>query len=372
MPIDVNISRMESKLRTAINAAESHSTARCKIAELAAYSARLGKFDDARRELSGLRQVCRNVDEIELSVRINFAEGLLDYFENGGVCGADKMQRAHAIALAAGTGSLAALCAAWMAQFAYAKLDVNGMAAYVAEAIRFSLKSDNAALARACLVVAQALHLAGRFDFAQDWYRLSKHHATEDQDDATISAHMHNMSWLHMLSLRQVVLSGANNSEAISPALSTAESSARYDALWKDASWSELRPVLRAQIFSLQGDVIKAGSLYREMLLDVGIAKRLQPSLLADKAWCHACVGDYDLSDECARSAVESIDESVHMDDLAATHSRLASTYRILGKVDLADNHTSIAANRWQEFRVLQAQIVNIFSKLPKVSDSNT
>jgi tetratricopeptide (TPR) repeat protein len=358
MPDLLKRSRMLLRLEAEISGARTPVEADCKRAERAAYLSRLGRFDEARAELAALRQKYDLAPNINASAWSNLAEGLLAYFSNAGVSRSDRVQRAHALSSAAGNRRLQAICAAWLAQWDYAKLDMDSLALHAAEALRLAGPQHHAARARACLVVAQALHLGARPELAQIWYGRSKDHATADGDDVTISALMHNMAWLRMLAMRQAVLTGKGDLSAGRHALMGAESVSNFDALVGDTSWQELKPILRAQIVSIQGDAAQALTLYEEHLTGARAPMRLQANLLADKAWCHCQLGQWEAARTCAKDAVESMTDETQIDDQAATHSRLGQVFAKLDDVTQRQKHELSAAAAWAAHENLQAKAV--------------
>ena len=338
----------------------------CLRAERAAYLARLGRFEEVHAELAVLRaryDLCPNV---EVSAWMNLVEGLEIYFVGVGVPKLDKLKRSFALSSAAGLQSLQALSAAWLAQFDYVRVDIDSMASNVRKALQLAKPEDHSARSRATLVVAQALHLAGRYDLAAPWYRSAHAHAVANGDDATTSALMHNMGWLRMMTLRQTALSGKTMGCGEEHALMGAESTTRFDLLTGDTSWAQLKPILRAQILSLEGkfgEALELYDVYFSATESPGIA-RLQSNLLADKAWCLAKSGQNVLAEQCAVSASKSIGLSTHADDLAATHSRLEQVFSMLLDDDAAQRHAQLAKEAWLIHESLQDRLVRLLIKL--------
>lgn len=363
MPDSVKPSRLLLRLEAEIAAAPTSVEADCKRAERAAYLARLGRFDEARAELDAIRQRYGRSPQVAVSAWVNFAEGILSYFNNVAVSD-DRVQRAHALSVAAGLRSLQAVCAAWLAQWDCAKLDWDRLAPRMAEALQLAHPHDHGARSRASLVAAQALHIGGRPDLAQIWNRRAKDHATADGDDATISALMHNLSWLHMMTLRQVVLTGRGDPDAGRHALMSAESNQHFDAMVGDSSWQDLKPILRAQIVSLKGDAVQAIALYTEHLDKLKTVSRLQANLLADKAWCHVQLAQRSEARGSANAALASLIDETHIDDRAATHSRLAQVFGSLGSDEERALHERLATNAWNEYESVQAKAVASLCRL--------
>jgi len=352
--------RLESEAANAKTTLE----ADCKRAEIAIYWARQGRLDDATREVEEVRARYSKNSAVEISIRANLAEALIEYFGNFGTPTIDGVQRAYALSVAAGHNSMRAVCAAWLAQLAYFKLDMRELARFAREALKYSTPSNYMARSRSSLVIAQALHLAGRPDLAKLWYSRSRLSATEDGDDATISALMHNMAWLRMLGLRQAVLSGVGNSQLGKQALLSAESTVNLSELTGDSSWYELAPILRAQILSLQDEAIEALGLYDKYLTEVNPPSRLQANLFADKAWCHLRAGDGREAASNARQALDSLTEQTQLDDRAATHSRLSQVFAGLGNVAQQERHAGLARVAWSDLRSVQSLAIELLSSL--------
>lgn len=364
MPDPVKLSRMELRLEAEIAAAPHTLEADCKRAELAAYRARLGRLDTARAELGVLRQKYERYPRVEPTAWINLAEGLTAYFRSGGVSKTDGVQRAYALSVAANLRRLQVICAAWLAQLDYAKLDIDSLVVHACEALRLADPEHHSARSRATLVIAQALHMAGRLDLAKVWYIRSKNHATSDCDDATMSALMHNMAWLRMLSLRQVVLSGIGDPNIGRHAIMNAQSNANFDSIIGDSSWQFLKPILRAQIASLQGDAVLALALYDEHLDGSKSPERWQSNLFADKAWCQAMVGNFAESQKTVERAEYSLSAETQIDDLAATHSRLAQALKKLTLMRESQKHEVLAAKNWKEFSNIQIRAVQLLGSI--------
>ena len=357
-------SRMETRLKDIISGATSQLRADCASAELAAYWARVGRFDDARVRIASLRKTNERNPQIELSIWLHLSEGLLSYFSEDGVTDSDGVQRAYALSTAAGIHEMRALSAAWLAQWDYTKINVKDLVFHIQEALSLAGPENHACRSRASLVVAQMLHLAGRFDLAQSWYKVSRDHAIAGFDGATIGALIHNMAWQRMLLFRQAVLTNKSDISAGRHALLNAESASHFEQMTGDASWPKLNPILRAQIISLGGDAARALPLYIANLSEESIPGRWQANLLADKAWCHAMLNQNDQANSCAQRALENVAIDTQLDDKAATHSRVSQAYYLLGNIQLANYHQSISQKMWIEFSAMMLKAVEGLSQL--------
>jgi hypothetical protein len=240
---------------------------------------------------------------------------------------------------------------------------MDALAGHVREALTFAELDHHAARSRACLVAAQALHLAGRPDLAKAWYGRSRLHASIDGDDVTISALMHNMTWLRMLTMRQaVLLTGREDAKSAEYALANAGSTEGFDEMKGDTSWGELKPILRAQIVSLQGDSSQAVALYQQYLAAAGAPSRLQANLLADKAWCHVQLHQNGDAAATAELAIASLVDETQIDDRAAAHSRLAQVFAALGDMDQHRHHLELARGAWETHMRMQAKVLELFA----------
>ena len=355
--------RLLLRLEAEIASARSQLDADCKRAERAAYLARLTRLKEARTAVRELQERYRGSPNIELSIWTNLAEGLIAYFDNVGVSTTDRVQRAYALSVAAGLGNLRALSAAWLAQWDYSRLDMDALAGHVREALTLADLDHHAARSRACLVAAQALHLAGRPDLAKVWYGRSRLHASIDGDDVTISALMHNMTWLRMLTMRQaVLLTGREDAKSAEYALANADSTEGFDEMKGDTSWEDLKPILRAQIVSLQGNASQAIALYQQYLAAAGAPSRLQANLLADKAWCHVQLHQNDEAAMTAQLATASLVDETQIDDRAAAHSRLAQVFAVLGDMDQYCHHLELASAAWETHMRMQARVLELLA----------
>jgi hypothetical protein len=146
-----------------------------------------------------------------------------------------------------------------------------------------------------------------------------------------------------------------------------AESLDRFDQLVGASSWDDLRPLLHAQILSLQGDVGSALALYEEHMPKIEIegALRLQANLLADQAWCRLRAGLKVAARDATSLALASIESSSQVDDRAAAHSRLHQVLVELGEAELAKAQEGMAIEAWAQYERVQAKIVELLVEMP-------
>jgi tetratricopeptide (TPR) repeat protein len=353
-------SRFLDCIEKSISAGGDELTVDCLLAEKAAYLARLGNFDEARGILATLHDKNGRAPKVELSVWLNFTEGICSFYSDMGSNALDRLLRARALSEAAGLVKLKAEVSAWLAHLAFSRHDFATMAREIAVALSLATRTSHSCLSRASLVVGQAVHLAGRYDLAAPWYARARNHAQSVGDETTISAIIHNMTAIRLANSRQQVLLRGYSDESISVAISGADSTKNFDQLVGVVSLDSLTPILRAQALSLAQCYEEAIALYSNHLspaLLQGMA-RVKCWLLADKAWCNACLGMTRAASDDATEAILSISPSIQIDDMAATHSRLAQVFRVLGDDARASYHGDMSETLWAEYGKLQANVL--------------
>ena len=354
-------SRLLKQLDAQIGAATHPLRADCLRAERACLIARLGRFDEARKALNDLQQRYSIQPHMVLSAWVSLAEGLIAHYGKLGSAEAgDKIHRAYALSGAARETPLQALACAWLAHLDYVRHDFASMTRRVGETLALADARHHAAQSRIGLVIAQTYHFAGRYDLAQPWYGSARKHGTAEGDEATLAALLANMAWLNASQARQSVLSGPGESQITRQAMLGAESSQNFDALVGTAALEALAPIMRAQLFSLQGRHADALRLYEDHLepaLTQGAAHMVN-WLRADLAWCRVQLKQNDLAQAEAQAAEDANRDDCDLDDRAATHSRLAQVHAALGQHDLAARHSQHAEAAWRALSDEQLAIV--------------
>jgi hypothetical protein len=351
-------SRMELKLSELVQKARSQLDRNCLLAELAAHWSRLGYFKESQNTIIALKEENRKNPQIRLSIWIHFADGLLGYFQNVGVEKNDSIRRAYGLSCAGGAPELQAISAAWLAQIEYSKLNIETLVKFVKESLSLASMENHSARSRACLVVAEALHMANRYDLAQPWYQRCRYHALANLDDVTISASMHNMAWLAMLTMRQSVLSDDDAPRDARQTMLKIESVINFDLLHSDSSWKTLQPVLLAQMQSLNGNALEAIALYEEHLSSDGNAERLQANLMADKAWCYSRLKQSKAAKNSIEIALNSITEEIHIDDRAAMHSMISKAFDNMHEGTQSKLHYNLASEYWGNYKAVQSNAI--------------
>ena len=356
--------RLLARLDAAIAAAADPFDVDCLRVERACYLVRQGHFEPATTELDAVRSKYDARPSPSISAWLSLADGLVSHFSEVGGAARDKMRRAHALSAAGRLMPLHALSSAWMAHMDYSRHDFESMVRHLSQALQLAHADHHAARSRANLVGALACHFAGRLDLAQPWYARSRAHANSEGDEATLSAVMFNMASIRAANLRQVAFTAQGNSPESEHALMGADSTINFDQMVGSVSLKALLPLLRAQILALQGEPAQALTLYEAHLAQANAISRLRGCMLSDQAWCRMQVGQVDAARADALEAQAGISDDSHLDDRAATHSRLAQVFNALGDAPSAQRHEVLAAVAWQDFRALQARIVTMLGRV--------
>jgi hypothetical protein len=351
------LTRIEQRIASALTQRESD----CARGERACYMARQGNFAEANIAIQNLRSKYSDCPDVEVIIWINLAEGLVTYYRELGPLARDKILRAHALSVAAEDNYLRALAAAWLAQMDFSALNVNSLARHANEALQLSKASDHAVRFRVGIVIAQSLHLSGRWDLAAPWYSDSRIHATLEGDTVSVSSLMHNMVSMRLDHFRQVVLTGDGESSGAAYALVGIESSESFDHLIGISTLEELRPIMRARFLSLQGRYAQALAIYDNQVLPklLSSLSRLESDVMSDVAWCRLKQGNTGEARRARVAAENGLDRCTQVDDRAATHTRLSSVCDGLGDYPASASHKVLATALWQEFRELQDRLIN-------------
>lgn len=351
-------SRLLKQLEKEIAAATSPMASAGARAKRAMLLARHGAVGEAREALTALHQLSFQHPHPEIGAWLHMAEGLMSYY-NGFVAQQawDRIQRAQAIAGSApALVEVRVLAAAWLAQLAFIRHDPAALVEHARRCLDEALPDHHVALARVAMAMGVGWHYAGDVESAQRWYIRARHHAAVEGDDASLSALMFNMAGMRASQLRRESLwaHAARGPEL----LLTVDSMHHFDEAVGAQMMGELRPVLRAQVLTMQGGFDEARQLYEEHLpqaMSLGL-ERLGSSLLSDLAWCRANLGQHEHALHQAREAEIELDPDCELDDRAITHSRLAQTFRLLGEIADADRHQALADEAWQQFADQQRQ----------------
>lgn len=333
-------------------------------AERAAYLARSGRIEEAFDEVACIRKDSANLSDSRLSAMLHFAEGLCHYYRDFGPNATDRLRRAQALAQIGNHSDVAGRAVSWLCLLAYSAHKYDDMRRHIDECVEELKCRDSTALARTSLTIAMAVHVGNRFDLAMPWYRRAHLFAVEMQDEAMISAMLHNMASLWLTNSRNAALGGPATVDRSRQALMGALSSFNFDDLVEFTALGVLKPLLEAQLCSLESNFRGALDLYDKAEEDfpVQVVHNWATWMGADRLWCRLNCGESAGAIDNLELIGGSLNDTDHADEQAATLVRLAECWRILGKPTRAQQCSEKADASWRRFSELQLNMLQAVS----------
>ncbi len=358
-------SRYLFALESRISQATSHAESLRLRLERASYLARLGSIVAAREEIDVIRSSNVRDDTGRTTILINIADGLCHYYQSMGGESRDRLSRAYALAIATGNLELAAQAAAWLALIAYGDYNFPEMAKHL-RASEVAGSGDPLSQSRNDLTKALTIHLANRYDLAREWYNSARRWATVIEDDAMISAILHNMSSIWVTNIRNARLGPIATSDTAKLAQFGVSSTENFDGIVGSTSLPVITPLTRAQLLSIGGDYQHALRLYNENMdkLDIRSSSGWQKWLVVDRGWCMLQAGERSAAQTIFESTRAALHEDDHIDDRAAALSRIAQGFTVLGINRSAEESKALADDCWNNFRKLQCDMLQMISAL--------
>jgi tetratricopeptide (TPR) repeat protein len=353
-------SRLLTQLASRIAAARDPVEAACLRAQRGIYLARQGKVDEAEALVKALRDEFGTRPNAEVTAWVSLVEALIQFYGEPGPKALDRLRRAHALSRAMNHPVLVPLCAAWLAHIEFNSNRMEPMLQYAGEALRLAQPDHHAALARVSLVIADAFHYAGRFDLAKPWYAAVRQHALAEGDDAMISAMLHNVAALRANQVRLADAFGEQLPEEARRAELELESTKNYDLGIGAVSFSALLPLVRAQLFVVEGKFAEAEVVFSSVLdkPDAEQLERLEACYFADRAWCRTRLGNAAQAAMDIQSALSFKLPTADLDDMAATSARIAQSLEATGQHELSASHRARAFELRQQFVDMQQDLL--------------
>lgn len=353
-------SRLLTELASRIAAARDPVEAACLRAQRGIYLARQGKQAEAQAIVDAVRGEFGARPHAEVTAWISLLEAVNHFFSQPGPKALDRLRRAHALSRAISHPVLVPLCAAWLAHLEFNANRMEPMLQYAAEALRLAQPEHHAALARVSLVVADAFHFAGRFDLAKPWYAAVRQHALAEGDDAMISAMLHNVAALRANQVRLADAFDEPQPDEAKRALLELESTRNYDFGIGTLSLALLVPLVRAQLFMVQGLYSDAIPLYSRTLdqQNEENLERREACFFAERAWCLLRLGQVTAALSDVSAASSRTRWSADPDDQAAMHARLAAIFSAVGQHEQAMEHKQLSMDFKLRYNEAQAALL--------------
>lgn len=356
------LSSLDRTISTAIDA-EQLAQARTRRA---IYLARLGEFDQARTEISSLRDLATRAAYASCVVGANIAEGVVADYSGNGAAALDKLRRAEALAGARGGNWHSRLALAWQVhalQHLWRSESVPG----VVHAIRSSADPrEHDVACRVASVVAVGLHAANRFDLARPWYECARQHAIEEGDELTIDANLHNVAAIRVHNICLSGIDGDLNAAELTRARWELESSQNFDRLRHSSAFEWSLPLIAAKIEMLEQKTEAAVRSFDNWIAKysaVGPA-HLVATAVSDHAACIAALGRSSESLAAVESILTTLPADIGDDDLALVYFRCSQVLAMCKGTDTARPLLAQARDRLARFVQVQAICLKALSAL--------
>jgi tetratricopeptide (TPR) repeat protein len=359
-------SRLLSTLNARISAAPDQLSAACLRAERAAHLARRGEYGEVVAEISSLRHLNTRLGDPRLSAWVHLADGVNELTEGRHQAAIDRFERTRAVAGALRMHRENSVAVSWLAYIAFMRNEIDALVGKLDEVAALGDEADKSAVSRSKMLVGQAFHYAGRYDLARSWYRGARELAVEVGDDVLTSALLFNIASHHVSNYRQQLLRGGLESAPIDLLVLARESVTSYDDLVGINSLSSYAGTLLASIHLFHGRFAESSNLFGKFI-DVAERQgleRMKAPYLADLAYCQVKLGELDAGRRTVRLAQEATSLGVHVDDLAATRSRLAQTLEFLGEPTLAAQQMRMAEELWSQHEEFQRGLLDKLARL--------
>jgi hypothetical protein len=292
------------------------------------------------------------------------AEGVLHFFQVQTRESYDRIRRAYGLAVALNTESALPSCAAWMAHFEFNECMYDKMAIHLSEALTRAKPDDHQARARASLVMADAFHLAGRYDLARPWYEETRQRAAAEGDEATLSAMLYNVAAFRAANVRLADTFGLDTTKEAQRAKMETASSVNYDFAIETQGLDFLTKMLQGLILTIQKEYKSAFDIFNN-IDKTKIPKRMLGPIHADLAWCCTNLGDLDNGWRLGLIASESLPDISEADDHAYVASRISEIATLCNREEDASTFREIATVSLETHRAFQ---INLLTQLNSIS----
>jgi len=349
-------SRLLHRLEAQVRSAEDRTTWARSLCRQASHLARQGDGELARLAIGTVRKEFGTALEPEVAAWLMLAEGILLFVEDQTDAARDRILRARGICIAYACRRALPACAAWLSSIEFNRSRYPEMAAHAREALTQAAVDDHQAHARACLVVADAWHFSGSFESSRPWYDATRLHATNEGDESTVSAMLHNVAAYRAGNVCLADALGERLPDEARRASLEAASAANYDSAVGTKSFRNLIPRLSAQLLIVDREFAQAMKVLSH-IDPAELLARLHAVHYADKAVCALNLGDKDAAAVLGREAMAHLDSAVDDDDSAYVGARLSALFIALGDDGLSLECSTRADAALKSHRSTQAEL---------------
>jgi hypothetical protein len=287
-----------------------------------------------------------------------FSTGQFDKFN-------DRLKRSYGIAKATTYVEATATCSAWLALSAMNDRRYDEMVGYLQEALSLAAQDDHQARARACLVLADSFHLAGKFSLARPWYEKTRQHATAEGDQSTLSAMLHNVAAFRASNVKLADALGTHLQEEARRANLEATSAASFDRGIGTKSFAQLLPHMVAQLLIVERKYREAFNQLSGMNVSA-LPHWGHAAHYADFAFCAWRLGESSLVEQHVPKALAALDGPIDPDDAAYVCCRLASILASSNNLELVGNLRARAATEVAKYKAFQTTLEGSLLQLTK------
>lgn len=334
------------------------------MCRLALYFARQGDTEQSLDAMKAVRTRFEGALGAEVAAWLMLAEGVLNFSQGDLGASADRLRRSYAIAIASNSVDARPICAAWLAHMALNTRRFSNMVSFLRESLTQAKPDDHATLARASLVLADAFHYAGRFDLARPWFEKARLHATNEGDEAAVSAMLHNVAAFRTSNVRLADALGTKLPDEARRASMEAMSAAAYDRAIGTRSFGEFLPHVNEQLLIVDKKYKQALEQLSKIEVQ-GLPTRVHAVHHVDHATCALQTDDTILADELSVAALDALDRyEMDPDDVAYVCCRLIAILTAVGRTSKADELQLRATAAIEKHRDIQEALCTSLTEL--------
>lgn len=358
--MNVRSSRLATDLEAAANAAKDPFEAACLRADLAAQWARLGRVEEADLLLSSLRERFKTAPHPRLTPWLNYAESMINLRRHRVPEAMVKMHRAHALAIAGNVNALSARAAATLAHMYWNAQELEPAVSLIQKSLLSAHIEDLRSRCASSLLLGEMLAISGQVEAGKVWFNKCRQYASATGDMASLSALNFNLSVVALTLLTQRKFELPDEAQSPHEAQAQWAASSALDEMFAIATAEGMSLLQTAQLHSVAEKpelaLIAYGELERAHLAS---SIRQKALWLADQAWCEMRLGKRIAAMTKASSAIDSLSQFAHLDDLAVTHSSLALVFEAAGD-DRFAYHRQTASKFWSQYRAVQSRTAKL------------
>lgn len=353
-----HLNDIDAALLVATNALERERLRAERICVLA----RMGRLDEARLALAGLRAQLPRHRSDELAAWAAFAAAMLHHVEADCVPACAHFEQAKALAASAGADALVRLAGAWHAASLFNQGDLPAAVVALAQVLPSVQAGDHAAQLRTALTLGDLFVHSGDVSAGQVWYLRARQAARQLGDASLLSTVLYNMAALRVSAVALADALDEPVQDAARRLLLEVESITHYDGGLGTLVAVNYVPLMRAQLLLVLQQWSDALALYRGYVAAQAPRGTLHAMsrLTAEHAWClwHSnAQGDALIAaDALARRLSQNNGSLRDDDDQAAAHARLAQLFRLAERSSDAAAHQAQCDAALTRYRAQQAQ----------------